>query len=565
MNNYADWLQGLSALQRITHKEAYPPPLDYESLAQLRQADKLASEMTHDQTYASPTAINGISADLARHRLDRNWPIPDVYGVPDEGATQRIGQSVGEGFDSLGGYVRENPAESALLATQAAPWPIGDIAGIAADTTHYANHPEDRGWLNYALTAASALPGIPAGLGVGALPAMGAMTAWHGSPHKWERPDLSKIGTGEGNAGYGHGFYSGGAKGTGESYVESLRHMGELADGAGNKLNPKGEIEELAGKYFDEAGLREIDSLIQQGDHADEWIKVKDKIAQWKSDGVHRASYLYELDIPDETIDKMLDWDKPLSEQPESVRKQLFASDISKWHNDEFTTGKEWYEWSAKNTSPQETSEYLDSLGIPGIRYLDNESRAAGEGTSNYVIFNEKDIKPISRNGKPLGLLDGPAESRSGLSKEAIAALRAEANATRFTDDYASYLGSHRPMELDGGAAPLHDLTKSYPDDIYGPNALQYYGSGYGPEKKVLDILHKVKGKPDELVTIYRGVPDGIEDINVGDWVTLSPEYAEEYGKVISMEVPAKDITAWGDSLAEYGYFPAGKKGLLDK
>ena len=32
---------------------------------------------------------------------------------------------------------------------------------------------------------------------------------------------------------------------------------------------------------------------------------------------------LYKLDIPDEDIPKYLDWDKPLSEQPESVRNAL--------------------------------------------------------------------------------------------------------------------------------------------------------------------------------------------------------------------------------------------------
>ena len=37
----------------------------------------------------------------------------------------------------------------------------------------------------------------------------------------------------------------------------------------------------------------------------------------------------------------------------------------------------------------KDTSNYLHSLGIPGIRYLDQGSRGAGEGTSNYVVFND--------------------------------------------------------------------------------------------------------------------------------------------------------------------------------
>jgi hypothetical protein len=32
-------------------------------------------------------------------------------------------------------------------------------------------------------------------------------TVWHGSPHKFDKFDSSKIGTGEGNQAYGHGLY----------------------------------------------------------------------------------------------------------------------------------------------------------------------------------------------------------------------------------------------------------------------------------------------------------------------------------------------------------------------
>mgnify|MGYP000117172261 CR=1 FL=1 len=53
------------------------------------------------------------------------------------------------------------------------------------------------------------------GAGVGGI-------AWHGSPHKYLKPDLSKIGTGEGAQAYGHGFYSAEAKNIGEIYRNDL-------------------------------------------------------------------------------------------------------------------------------------------------------------------------------------------------------------------------------------------------------------------------------------------------------------------------------------------------------
>ena len=120
------------------------------------------------------------------------------------------------------------------------------------------------------------------------------------------------------------------------------------------------------------------------------------------------------------------------------------------------------------------------------------------------------------------------------------------------------YRIAHRPMKDAGGAARLHDLTKSFPEDVYGPQALQFYGSGDPREKSVIRTLRALRGKPDAEITIYRGVPkDAPGIINKGDWVTLSPEVAKDYGEqVISMKVKAKDVTSWADSLLEFGYFP---------
>ena len=135
---------------------------------------------------------------------------------------------------------------------------------------------------------------------------------------------------------------------------------------------------------------------------------------------------------------------------------------------------------------------------------------------------------------------------------------RAPVNVSVAPKDYGI---THRPMADSGGAARLHDLTVALPDDIYSSNALQFYGSGDPREAKILRILHNLRGKPTAEVTIYRGVPkDAGDDINVGDWVTLDEsvarDYAKEGGKVISKQVKANDVTAWGDSLLEYGYYP---------
>lgn len=122
-------------------------------------------------------------------------------------------------------------------------------------------------------------------------------------------------------------------------------------------------------------------------------------------------------------------------------------------------------------------------------------------------------------------------------------------------DDYKI---SHRPMRDAGGAARLDDLTKAFPEDVYGKDALQYYGSGDPREANVMKALKRLRGKPDADVTIYRGIPKGASGaINPGDWVTLDESVARDYGEqVVSKKVKASDVTSWADSLLEFGYWP---------
>jgi len=91
------------------------------------------------------------------------------------------------------------------------------------------------------------------------------------------------------------------------------------------------------------------------------------------------------------------------------------------------------------------------------------------------------------------------------------------------------------------------------------------YGSGYAQaDKESRSVLMSIQGKPNAPVTIYRAVPEGVDKINPGDWVTLSPSYAKEHGRsnvssgfaVLSKVIPAKDLWFDGDSINELGYDP---------
>jgi hypothetical protein len=128
------------------------------------------------------------------------------------------------------------------------------------------------------------------------------------------------------------------------------------------------------------------------------------------------------------------------------------------------------------------------------------------------------------------------------------------------------YRMNHRPLKVENGAAQLNKAYEVFGQDIYGPNALQYFGGGDPRETKTVAALKRLRDNPDAEVTIYRGVPaDATGGIAKGDWVTLDKDVAQDYanlkpgqkGKVLTMKVKAKDVTTWPDSLLEFGYYPA--------
>jgi hypothetical protein len=64
-------------------------------------------------------------------------------------------------------------------------------------------------------------------------------------------------------------------------------------------------------------------------------------------------------------------------------------------------------DWGAPGDFAQRlASDRLREAGIPGIRYLDQGSRGAGQGSSNYAVFDDKLISILRKYGIA-GLLGG--------------------------------------------------------------------------------------------------------------------------------------------------------------
>jgi hypothetical protein len=134
-------------------------------------------------------------------------------------------------------------------------------------------------------------------------------------------------------------------------------------------------------------------------------------------------------------------------------------------------------------------------------------------------------------------------------------------------DEGDGYRGTHKAPSGENGEGSLDAMDRTYPEDIYSPNGARYYGTRDNSDAEMISIIHKMRGKPDELVTVYRAVPKGTKgEINAGDWVTPSKAYARLHGgrweegmRIIEKKVPAGEIFTEGNSIYEFGWSPKKK------
>ena len=119
---------------------------------------------------------------------------------------------------------------------------------------------------------------------------------------------------------------------------------------------------------------------------------------------------LYKVDLPDEQIAKMLDWDKPLVGQPKEIREFAWANQepLKRYAEAQGEkgifglTGNDLYTQLLGDMDAQQVSKMMNEAGIPGIQYLDQASRGAGDGTRNYVVFSDEIPQILERNNVPV-------------------------------------------------------------------------------------------------------------------------------------------------------------------
>jgi len=233
------------------------------------------------------------------------------------------------------------------------------------------------------------------------------LEAFHGSPHKFDKFSMDNIGTGEGAQAYGHGLYFADSEDVARGYREGLQYKAfDLTEQAKERGIPltagaRGElIRQIRANPDSPASdvVRRLKYASRSSRDIDESALTQLVDDYRKADG---ALYRTHIDVDPDTL---LDWDRPVSDE---ALLRIAESDIAAGRFDgsveeavdlmkEYgadTSGARLYAGMVEQTGSGSTAAAaLKEAGIPGIRYLDGNSRSAGEGSYNYVMFDDAPI-----------------------------------------------------------------------------------------------------------------------------------------------------------------------------
>lgn len=189
-------------------------------------------------------------------------------------------------------------------------------------------------------------------------------------------------------------------------------------------------LDQLLGELSQVDNPNQIQNIIGQNPNAP-LVRAYERYVKPELDFVKNPGSMYEVNIKT-TRDRLLNWDKPFTEQSEYVQKILrdegVIDRVLKRRNEArdryrertgeerppYTeadiTGKDLYFAAGDIDMPfgpdanpvAETSNRLQELGIDGILYADGLSRKKDGGTSNFVVFDDRIIEISKRYGVAL-------------------------------------------------------------------------------------------------------------------------------------------------------------------
>lgn len=273
-----------------------------------------------------------------------------------------------------------------------------------------------------------------------------AINAYHGSPHRFDKFSSERIGTGEGAQAYGKGLYFAENERVGKSYRDAalLKVDGKDFDELNHKHVAASAVHDTGSRESAIASIEaQLPNISPAYDGAYRTRLMRALGALKRNEplpGIEQGGAVYSVTINADKED-MIGWDTQLKKQDPKIAKavsEILGIDARNYN------GREAY-----NEIGMKLGRDLDAAnaallkkGIVGIHYLDQVSRGAGEGTSNFVIFDDSLIEINAVNGKPVKpevraeVLDSRRDGFGLDTSEAARRARAEAMGFDFDTPY---------------------------------------------------------------------------------------------------------------------------------
>jgi hypothetical protein len=378
-------------------------------------ADLIAQSYSPERTQQMQGTARFLSLPAISQTLDRL-----SYGEP-----------LTTGAGGLGGTTRIRPeALEAAMAVAPVAQPATMATLQAARAARQAALQAGRAGERYAERVVPGIMergGLPAEmLGAMANRTMSPMDVYHGSPHRLAPTpvnplgefDASKIGTGAGAQRYGHGIYTSEAPQFADMFAVRTKtpDVQGIASQNGLQLSRDAQVELLRQSTRDSMGKptkgdNYIDPIAAARKLQNASIEARQMPADKLQNTIREVqeqnkAYLYKVDLPDEKIARMLDWEKPLSQQHPDVRAALKGIEKGLPEIPDFNLRKYMDADPLASTfhgvlqrdlgiDQADIAKLLRQRGIPGITYKDLETR-------NFVTFpgEEKSMKILERKAR---------------------------------------------------------------------------------------------------------------------------------------------------------------------
>lgn len=252
-------------------------------------------------------------------------------------------------------------------------------------------------------------------------------TVYHGSGASFDRFDHSFMGTGEGAQAYGWGTYVTEVEGIGKSYAEKAADPAKKDYLYEELTKLKNIIRYEPNLYIDNRStisdlkkqIKELEEIQRNDPDFDfEIPRLKEYEKEWEhiEDLISKVStrVLYTVEIPDDTGENYLDWDKPITKKQIKRIQDYLSENYRKNKLDNFNASiapstavnaEEIDKWSMRGENiyktlenllggDREASEALLQCGFTGIKYPAQATTGGrSDGARNYVIFNENDLQ----------------------------------------------------------------------------------------------------------------------------------------------------------------------------